>query len=463
MENENELTGKSADSEGIQVESANKSADNIKEKYLFIKNRKRNSKTLIILGVVLFFAIAIAGAYFLSINRPPEKSPQEIIKSSMETMSSLKTYQIGGKINFNGSMADSESKKQSAKINIIMSGKNDATNYENPKAYYNVKVAANLENEWGSENYSADFEEMVFGQETAYFKINDYNLGMEMGTILGPQIESYKGKWYFLSMDEMQKYFESFGNIAPMNAGTMKPYDESKIMEIISKYEVLKFESDLGDEKINEIEVYHYKAKLDGMAIIYMYMDIMKEVVSGYGKGEITSEEFEAELVKLKKDIEENYQDIINEGFQKADIEMWIGKEDGYVYRIIAKGGLDEKYINKLLKTMTRSSSDSNDDQNIKANLDFNMDLSYSNFNQPMGIEKPEGAENLGDILKSLISGLMGSMAQDSDGDGLGDDQEILFKTDKNNPDTDGDGYKDGEEVKNGYDPALPGSAKLSW
>jgi hypothetical protein len=54
-------------------------------------------------------------------------------------------------------------------------------------------------------------------------------------------------------------------------------------------------------------------------------------------------------------------------------------------------------------------------------------------------------------------------ITQDSDDDGLSDDMEAFYKTDKNNPDTDGDGYKDGEEVENGYDPALPGDAKLAW
>ncbi len=452
---ENELTNKSADDAGVQIEDASKPADNIKEKYLFMKNKKRNSKTLIILSAVLFFAIAAVGAYFLYVNRLPEKSPQEIIKSSMETMSGLKTYQVDGKINLNGSVADNESKNQSAKINISLSGKNDATDSNNPKAYYGIKAGANLENEWGSENYSTDFEGMVFGQESAYFKINDYNLGMETDAALGPQIDPYKGKWYFLSAEEAKKFFENFGTMAPSN-------DESKIMDIISKYEILKFEKDLGDEKINRIDVYHYRAKLDGMAVAYMYLDIMKEVVSGYGEGAITSEEFEAELVKLKKEMEENYRGLINEGFQKAEIEMWIGKEDNYVYRIIAKGVLDEKYINKLSKAMAGNSSDSSDNQDLKMNLDFNLDLSYSNFNKSMGIEKPEDAEDLISALEPLMSGFFGMpMSQDSDGDGLSDNLETFYGTDKNNPDTDGDGYKDGEEVKNGYGPALPGDAKL--
>ena len=568
MENENELTNKSADNGDVQIEDAGKPADNIKEKYLFIKNRKKNSKTPIILGAILFFAIVAAGAYFLNINRLPKKSPQEIIKSSMETMSNLKTYQVNGRINFNGSIADSESKNQSVKINISLNGKNDAANPNNPKAYYSMKTGVNLENEWGNEEYSADFEEIIFGQESVYFRINDYNLGMEMGTILGPQIEPYKGKWYFLSAEETQKFFENFGNMTPIDMGT---FDESKIMDIISKYEVLKFDKDMGDEKLNGIKVYHYKAKLDGMAIVYIYMDVLKEVLSDYDKDAIKSEMFEEGLAKTKKEIEENYRGLINEGFQKAEIEMWIGKEDGYVYRVAVKGGVDEKYINKFLKAALgsakakamdaqikseianermyleihyddnnnsyenftlpdfsnlkqeniRTSKDSyvfwselnsttdkwcmdsagksgyvlgeisgfecpeslsdiplgekkdyanlessSDIQDVKVNLDFNMDLLFSNFNKPMGIEKPEDAEDLLGVLEPLISGFLGmptTITQDSDEDGLSDDMEVIYGTDKNNPDTDGDGYKDGEEVEKGYDPALPGDTKLEW
>ena len=45
---------------------------------------------------------------------------------------------------------------------------------------------------------------------------------------------------------------------------------------------------------------------------------------------------------------------------------------------------------------------------------------------------------------------------QDSDQDGLSNDEEALYGTDPLNPDTDGDGYTDGVEVKSGYDPLKP-------
>ncbi len=50
---------------------------------------------------------------------------------------------------------------------------------------------------------------------------------------------------------------------------------------------------------------------------------------------------------------------------------------------------------------------------------------------------------------------------KDSDGDGLKDWEEILWKTDIHNPDTDKDGTSDGEEVKNGRDPMVPNTAPI--
>ncbi len=59
---------------------------------------------------------------------------------------------------------------------------------------------------------------------------------------------------------------------------------------------------------------------------------------------------------------------------------------------------------------------------------------------------------------KEIVSGAVrGKNSQkDSDNDGLKDWEEVLWKTDPQNPDTDGDGTPDGEEVKLGRDPTIP-------
>ncbi len=52
-----------------------------------------------------------------------------------------------------------------------------------------------------------------------------------------------------------------------------------------------------------------------------------------------------------------------------------------------------------------------------------------------------------------------GSPVTDTDGDGLSDEEELLWKTDPEVADSDGDGYADGLEVKSGYNPL--GGGKL--
>ena len=49
----------------------------------------------------------------------------------------------------------------------------------------------------------------------------------------------------------------------------------------------------------------------------------------------------------------------------------------------------------------------------------------------------------------------------DSDKDGIPDSIEKVIKTNPNKADTDGDTYNDLAEIKNGYDPLIPGSTKL--
>ena len=70
-----------------------------------------------------------------------------------------------------------------------------------------------------------------------------------------------------------------------------------------------------------------------------------------------------------------------------------------------------------------------------------------------------DGIESDTQLLKISVLDLL---TEDTDEDGLTDDEEIALGTDPNNPDSDGDGFSDGDEVEEGTDPKdgndFPGS-----
>ncbi len=79
----------------------------------------------------------------------------------------------------------------------------------------------------------------------------------------------------------------------------------------------------------------------------------------------------------------------------------------------------------------------------------FLINSSFNPLNSTIVFEKK--------LVKNTTKVNIVSLEKDTDGDGLKDWEEALWKTDPNNPDTDGDGTPDGEEVREERDPLKPG------
>ena len=77
--------------------------------------------------------------------------------------------------------------------------------------------------------------------------------------------------------------------------------------------------------------------------------------------------------------------------------------------------------------------------------------LGYNDHLYSIGFNSRESKVDLTDIENKFISTF--KFLQDTDNDGLFDDEETKYGCDINNPDTDGDGYLDGDEIENGYNP----------
>jgi hypothetical protein len=432
-----------------------KPTDNTKEMHPEIIPERRNSfKTPLVLGViVLVIIIGAIAAYFLL--NTQEENPQQIIKLSMQEMQRVKTYNYDGIMELS---IENEENSESFNFDVELLGKADQADINNIKSSNNIKAIIDISAENGGQEISFDLDTAQFGQKIAYLKLNDLDLGA-IGMMMGSEINSLKEKWYKLDLEELEKLgSDSSDSVSGMG---MKTYDMNKIIELYNKYELLKFQEDLGDVKLGGIEVYHYKVKLDGVASTNFYIDILKELS--------TEQEFEEVFGQIEEDIE-RYDYIINDVADNIDVEVWIGKDDKLMYKTKMSGMFDEEFI-EMLKNKMIIEEDFSDNKFTKVTDDFevvfNIDFSMSNFNKQVEINEPEEADDFIEVLGEILGGFLGTGSTgtelDTDADGLSDYIENYYGTDPNNPDTDGDGYKDGEEVENGYDPLVPGNAKINY
>ena len=489
-----ELLDSSDDTEELKNES-NEVLD-------MMEKKKRKDMTIPIILVVVFLIIAtVVGLYLLKDKDVPiigegAGPQQKILNSSMIAMSDVESYSFEGDFNLDFTKDDEEG----FSLAMEFDGQADESDADNIKGSFNAKPEIAIATEGGSEDISFDFSMKSFGkigEETAYLKLNDFDLGMA-GMIFGEMIVPYKDKWYSLNMKELRK--ESGSPLENSDLDFEKMIEEIK--DLLKKYEMIQFQKDLGDTKINDQEVYHYQVGIDSEAALDFYVELLK--TSPFLASEITNNELE----NIETELEENREEILvvlNEILTNVEIEVWIGKENKMIYRIAMSGKFDEEFMKRMEEKMEKIEEDKYSSSDIYNKLlftnvamadwttppssspssvpisyksqpfdmSFDVSITMSNFNQPISISRPEKSEDLMKVLEEAMAGFMNvginpstvsiNPNNDSDQDGLNDEMETIYGTDPNNPDTDGDGFSDGNEVSRGYDPLLPGEAKLDY
>ena len=284
--------------------------------------------------------------------------------------------------------------------------------------------------------------------------------------------EAIRGNWCFISEEGLKDLTGTAATNKNASADSKAAAENiSRINEIISGHSLLKFDKDLGSEKVGEVDTYHYRVKLDGREGFDLAVELIKESYKMQGaEDEVKS--FEEDL-KQKADEIIQAKEMVDFVFNEINVEIWIGKSDNFIYRVKIDGNLDKDFTEAYKKKYKavygeKENGDINNttDETVEGNLNFSLDYILSNFNTAV-VRKPENAKDLKKIIEAFqsqaISGSSSGSSVDTDGDGLIDGQEVFYGSDPKKADTDGDGYKDGDEVKNGYNPTIAGSAKLDY
>jgi len=508
-------TGGDASAENAESENINKSIGESEksgnEVLDMIKKKRRKDMTIpIILGIVSLITIVIvASFYFLKDKDIPiieKESPQQkILNESMMAMNNIESYSFEGDFNLNFTEDDKEEFSLATKFD----GQADESDMDNIKSSFNVKPKITISKEGGSEDISFDFSMKSFGkigEEVLYLKLGDFDLGAA-GMMFGEAIIPYKNKWYFLDMKELQE--KSNNSFKDGDFDFNKMIEEIK--DLSKKYKMIKFQEDLGDTKIGsirtkawippispttgskdeDIDTYHYQVKIDPEAVLDFYVEILETTAPIVAGDKLAIDDVE----KFKAELEENKEEILavmDEVLTNVKTEIWIGKEDKMIYKMAMSGKFDDELAGRIKDKMEEINKDkyneisvydkllftntaaamklSSPSKSKPFELSFDMSIMMSDFNQPINISKPKEAEDLMKVLEEMMMGFMGgmmtpeiSLGDDSDQDDLTDEMEAFYGTDPNNPDTDGDGFNDGDEVMRGYDPLLPGEAKLDY
>lgn len=373
--------------------SDNKKKKNINNTEEFKQVSGEEGNGLIVLTVLgfVFLVIFISSLSFVLINEKEkmiqeeekyvytEETPQQVLESSKKVMKDIKTLKFNG-VAKTDTLMIVESKNIpidiASVIDIAISGGIDKTDLDNIKTHSNLDVEVDILAEGGGENISLDLDCITIGKDDLYYRLNDYDFGI-MGIMLGNELRIYKGKWL------MSGYTDE---------GSYSLEDDSNLLDFkeIDKYELLKFEEDLGDEKLGNIEVYHYKVKLDGVG----FADLIEEL-------QLSNKGYYYGVERLK---DENKEELLNRIFENIYTELWIGKRDKYLYQIKIVGDYNTEDFKQIVSKMYGETEAKKEDSSTKSKISYietslknhyKYSGSYDNFNASSYYARKIKSENI--------------------------------------------------------------------
>lgn len=248
-------------------------------------------------------------------------------------------------------------------------------------------------------------------------------------------------RWFSFEAKEAEELRRTFGGSTQSSLqdlwgeeGAQKLKEQLQILDdAFTKYPFIRLVQSLERTKIAGEKVNRYRVEVDREQLKEFILETNGKIPQAPLVDERELTEFNEAITRI----------------EKFGGELWIGEDTAYIY----------KSVFELVFPFKEKEAD--------GRVSISATSEYSNFNVPVEVVAPEGAQPLEEVLKGMFGGTAGfgglneptppfntpDSNFDSDGDGLPDLAEQSFCTDPNNPDTDGDGYLDGAEVQNGYNP----------
>ncbi len=193
------------------------------------------------------------------------------------------------------------------------------------------------------------------------------------------------GKWIRISPND-----KHLGMSFSINARKQKELSEA-INNIVARYPVFKVKKQFADKEINENKAYHYLLALDKENLKKLLPEIL-ETIRNSGMFPLAEKNpsDKEEIARAMKELD----DLLNKTGE-ITTEIWIGKNDYYIYRIKGEKTIDVSAIS---------------DGREKGVIKIGWDASASNFNQPIEIKAPENSVGILELMYSIMEPIWNKM-----------------------------------------------------
>lgn len=322
----------------------------------------------IVVGVVVILMVGIGVALGTRIWDPlwnpfrPE--PEEVMEKMATKMKELKTIHSEVKIEFK--MID-EKLKQGMQISVSLNSDSDVTDPKNSKEAVNFSFEmTNLK----AENLLLGGENRITG-DTSYLKLDTIEISSEFVPLLmmfGIDLSKIQGQWIKLDKEVLESLTGRASG--PEVSEEEQEKLREKLLRLFKEKKVYYVKEELPDQKIEGKKAYHYVLALDREKIKEVIPELFK-ITTESSKEEIPVGEFGTAF--MAGGIAESI-DRFLEKIGGIDIEVWIGKKDGLLYKAKLEKEIDASKIEK----------------GAKGKMIIKVNVEFSNFNEPTTIEAPK-------------------------------------------------------------------------
>ncbi|HOI60389.1 MAG TPA: hypothetical protein PKU93_03645 [Candidatus Pacearchaeota archaeon] len=347
------------------VGQSNPISESVQENIAEVQSKpNKKVKVILFIALVLIFVASSVFGYFYYF-----KSPQKIVEGMIKNMMEVKSLDYTGQILTQVEAMDQEDfiflKKEVGDFSLSVNGSFDINDLDNIKLMSIISASSSFfEGKAGLETRATD--------NVYYFKINSIP-----ETLVPMDLSSLENKWIKIDLNEIKNYAK-----------------ESGFTEEVDEFER---QQEIANEKVEQVKGAIKKAN------IYIVTEASNSEIDGKPayryKFTLSKDNIINLLLEISRIMENNsFTDEEINGFKEAlkDIEMptgeiWIGKEDLLLYRIIAKFNLNDP--KSAIKTKTE------------------MLFDFNNHNKEIGVDVPSSTKTFEEAMSELMAAALGEEA----------------------------------------------------